>query len=116
MSSDAINLILSVIIFLVCIFIFKYSSKNNGDEYYSSYFDPYNENGYRLTPYTESQYKTIEQMDPAFGYHMWQFQNPKKFNMDNLIKYSPSWKDGDFGKLVSYLEDRNMAPYIKNLP
>ena len=114
MSSENIKLIGSIAILFICYFIFKYSKELNG-EYYS-YFNPFNEDGYRLTPYTESQYKTIEQMDPGFGFRMWQFQNPKKFNMNKLIDYSPKWKDGDFGRLVSHLENRDMAPYIKNLP
>jgi hypothetical protein len=115
MISEKIKLLASIILLFICFFIFNYSKKVDG-EYYTSYFNPFNEDGYRLTPYTESQYKTIEQTDPGFGFHMWQFQNPKKFNMNKLIDYSSNWKDGDFGRLVSHLEDRDMAPYIKNLP
>ena len=68
---------------------------------------------YRRTPYTESQYKQVEKIDPSFGWRMWQFQSPSRFDPSSLDTIK--WKPGSFGKLVSYLQDDSVKPYIKNL-
>ena len=47
---------------------------------------------------------------------MWELESAPEWNDDdyNLLARNP--QPGDFGKLVSYLEDRNNATAIKNLP
>ena len=118
LSITNIYLIFSIVLLIISICIYKYYNKYMDiTEYYdySKLLNIYNTDGYRHTPYTKSQYEVMEKTDPGFGYHMWQFEYPVKFNMNELVNYSDKWKDGDFGKLVSYLEDRNMAPAIKNL-
>jgi len=119
LSSSTIHLIGSIIILFIstCIFIINKNTYTNEYYDYAKLLNIYNADGYRHTPYSKKEYEIMEKTDPGFGYHMWQFQYPVKFDMNKLDKYANDkrWKDGDFGKLVSYLEDRDMAPAIKNL-
>jgi len=105
-----INIILSciIILFLVCSFTeqFQYEKLNLNLD---------NLDRYRRTPYTKDQYDHVSQIDPSYGYHMWQLQSAPNWNPNDIDRLSHHETPGSFGKLVSYLEDRNMAPSIKNL-
>lgn len=104
MFLNQIILTLIIILFLITVSIIAIS--------YSEFFT-YEPVIYRRTPYTESQYKQVEKIDPSFGWRMWQFQSPPRFDPSSLDTIK--WKPGSFGKLVSYLQDDSVKPYIKNL-
>jgi hypothetical protein len=99
------NIITLIIILFILSFIIITIS-------YSEFFT-YEPVIYRRTPYTKSQYDIVSKIDPSFGWHMWQFQSPPRFDPKVLDKIK--WKPGSFGKLVSYLQDDSVKPYIKNL-
>ena len=63
--------------------------------------------------FSRREYNRMAKYDPGFGYHMWQFENAPKWNpnLENNLSKDP----GAFGQLVSYLEQRSLAPSIKNL-
>ncbi len=97
-----------IILILTCISINK-----QNDEYYINDYQTLNT--YRRTPFTKQQYDQMSKVDPGFGLHMWQFESAPKWDPNTLDALSKQWQPGTFGQLVSYLEDRNMAPHIKNL-
>jgi len=96
----SILLILLLILTLICIY---QHSKDDENFQYATLYNYYNR-------YQKSK------IDPGFGNRMWELESAPEWNDNdyNLLAKYP--QPGDFGKLVSYLEDRNNATAIKNLP
>ena len=105
-----ILLILLLILTSICIY---HHSKDDEDFQYASLYNYYNRYPRRRRGYKNYQKSKI---DPGFGNRMWELESAPEWNDDdyNLLARNP--QPGDFGKLVSYLEDRNNATAIKNLP
>jgi hypothetical protein len=94
LNSLSINTVLIVFILLLTIYIFFY--KGPEEEFF--------------------QYSRIDEINPGFGDKMWKLESANTWDPSSLDTLSQHWTDGSFGNLVSYLEDRNDATAIKNLP
>lgn len=55
-------------------------------------------------------------IDPGFGDQMYKLESANPWDPSMMDELSQNWTDASFGNVVSYLEDRNDATAIKNLP
>ncbi len=93
-------LILLVLLTLLCIYKLNLLKTKNEHFQYATLFD----NNYQ------------NKIDPGFGNKMWELESAPEWDFNDYDLYAKHPQPGDFGKLVSYLEDRNNATAIKNLP
>ncbi len=106
-------LIILLIITSLCIYHinrgenFQYATLDN---YYNRYYNKYYPRRKRI--YNNYQKSRI---DPGFGNRMWELESAPEWNDNDYNLLGRYMQPGDFGKLVSYLEDRNNATARKNL-
>lgn len=108
----SILLILLLILTLICIY---QHSKDDENFQYATLYNYYNRYPRKRGYNYYNRYKKSK-IDPGFGNRMWELESAPEWNDNdyNLLAKYP--QPGNFGKLVSYLEDRNNATAIKNLP
>ncbi len=97
-----------LIILLVIAVICKFHSEKDENFDYAMFY-----NSLPRRRYYNRQKSAI---NPGFGDRMWGLESAPEWNDYDYDIYAKDPQPGDFGELVSYLEDRNDATAIKNLP